>query len=366
MTTTLELHIIQSYPVNRLNRGRDGAPKSVVFGGVRRARISSQAQKRAERSSQAVLLQDVGPSYRTKRPQELLIAALAPEYTEVLETDGALTTVMGILSSLYGAYDDKGRLKTQVLLGTDEIDRLTKLIGPSLSALIKLPKEEQAHRAQALTSSFKSGTQSPDVALYGRFLAETDGWDVEAACSYSHAIGTHRLSSEIDFFSAVDDVSGDVAHIGETDLTAPTMYRVASLDLDQLRRNLPTAPLTDLVQAWASRAVTSTPGSGQHGAFAHTLPEYVLIIARAGGHPINLAGAFEVPIRQDANGSLAQNSVKALEEHLSGLDRLYGPFGRVYAATVTTFDLAGASSEIERGQSLRTAVSRALERSPLV
>ena len=45
----IELHILQSFPVSCLNRDDVGAPKSATFGGVNRARISSQCLKRAIR-----------------------------------------------------------------------------------------------------------------------------------------------------------------------------------------------------------------------------------------------------------------------------------------------------------------------------
>src|SRR5450756_1469422 len=45
----IELHILQSFPVSCLNRDDVGAPKTATFGGVTRARISSQCLKRAIR-----------------------------------------------------------------------------------------------------------------------------------------------------------------------------------------------------------------------------------------------------------------------------------------------------------------------------
>ncbi len=45
----IELHILQSFPVSCLNRDDVGAPKTAIFGGVTRARISSQCLKRAIR-----------------------------------------------------------------------------------------------------------------------------------------------------------------------------------------------------------------------------------------------------------------------------------------------------------------------------
>ena len=47
----LDLHILQSFAPANLNRDDTGAPKECVFGGTRRARISSQSLKRAIREA---------------------------------------------------------------------------------------------------------------------------------------------------------------------------------------------------------------------------------------------------------------------------------------------------------------------------
>ena len=47
----IELHILQSFGPSNLNRDEDGNPKDCEFGGVRRARISSQCLKHAIRHS---------------------------------------------------------------------------------------------------------------------------------------------------------------------------------------------------------------------------------------------------------------------------------------------------------------------------
>ena len=45
----IELHIIQNHSPANLNRDETGTPKSCLFGGVQRARISSQCLKRSIR-----------------------------------------------------------------------------------------------------------------------------------------------------------------------------------------------------------------------------------------------------------------------------------------------------------------------------
>ena len=44
--TIVDVHVLQTVPPSNLNRDDTGSPKSATFGGVRRARVSSQAWKR--------------------------------------------------------------------------------------------------------------------------------------------------------------------------------------------------------------------------------------------------------------------------------------------------------------------------------
>jgi CRISPR system Cascade subunit CasC len=50
MKTLIEIHALQNFAPSNLNRDDTGAPKDAWFGGSRRARVSSQCQKRAVRS----------------------------------------------------------------------------------------------------------------------------------------------------------------------------------------------------------------------------------------------------------------------------------------------------------------------------
>ena len=49
MKTIVEIHALQNFAPSNLNRDDTGAPKDAFFGGTRRARISSQCDKRAIR-----------------------------------------------------------------------------------------------------------------------------------------------------------------------------------------------------------------------------------------------------------------------------------------------------------------------------
>ncbi|HZQ38328.1 MAG TPA: type I-E CRISPR-associated protein Cas7/Cse4/CasC, partial [Dehalococcoidia bacterium] len=65
----VELHILQNFAPSNLNRDDTGAPKSCTFGGVPRARISSQSLKRRVREyvKQNGLLPEANLAERTLR-----------------------------------------------------------------------------------------------------------------------------------------------------------------------------------------------------------------------------------------------------------------------------------------------------------
>ena len=48
----IEVHILQNHAPSNLNRDDTGSPKEAVFGGYKRARISSQCLKRSIRRSE--------------------------------------------------------------------------------------------------------------------------------------------------------------------------------------------------------------------------------------------------------------------------------------------------------------------------
>jgi CRISPR system Cascade subunit CasC len=72
----LELHAIQSFAPANLNRDDTGAPKECVFGGVRRARVSSQSWKRAIRMQFRNELSDIPTGTRTKRAHQEIVDRL--------------------------------------------------------------------------------------------------------------------------------------------------------------------------------------------------------------------------------------------------------------------------------------------------
>ena len=70
----IEIHMLKNYQPTNLNRDDTGSPKTCMFGGVQRARISSQCLKKSWRSS-LVLKDSVGAgniSIRTRKLPEII------------------------------------------------------------------------------------------------------------------------------------------------------------------------------------------------------------------------------------------------------------------------------------------------------
>ena len=84
MSTYVDIHIIQSLPPSCVNRDDSGSPKSAVYGGVRRLRVSSQSWKRATRLYFNDLLDAKDVGVRTKRVVEVLAERIAEDFGVIL------------------------------------------------------------------------------------------------------------------------------------------------------------------------------------------------------------------------------------------------------------------------------------------
>ena len=74
-----EIHMLKNYPPVNLNRDESGAPKSCMFGGTTRGRVSSQCLKRSWRRS-PLFSQTIGAEHlgiRTRKLPQLVAEKLA-------------------------------------------------------------------------------------------------------------------------------------------------------------------------------------------------------------------------------------------------------------------------------------------------
>lgn len=317
----IELHILQSFPVSCLNRDDVGSPKSALFGGVKRARISSQCLKRACRTT----AQDNWPEarfngIRTRNIQVKFHEALLKHG----QTEDEAAKNAKALAATYSTVDgDKNRVKTPVFLSLGEIDQVTKLVADGED-----PKK-------AAKKSFPN--DAADICLFGRMVANDATLNIEGAAMFSHALSTHKADNEVDFFSAVgdfkeeqiDDAGAD--HIGILEFNSATYYRYAAINLDLLADDkhlggLSEAERKDILRAFIKAVLTSVPGARKNSMNASTLPHEVLGIVKDSGQPLQLINAFETPVRASGSG-FAKTSLEEMKSHLSDIETTWGDQG---------------------------------------
>lgn len=347
----LEIHVLQSFPPANLNRDENGMPKSTVFGGYPRARISSQCQKRAVRlfyqEHSEIAPEQFAQRSRSWMPElkQLLVAADIPD----AKAETATKLALEVLGAKFEA--DKIESKTILFLGRTEIAAIANILVKNWSSIEpglsekdpKLPaKDPNITKAieKALVDTGKPG----DVALFGRMMASLPSVNVDAAVQMAHAISVNKLQQEFDFFTAVDDLgSGDDAgadHMGETGYNSSTYYRFTTLDTTQLQTNLGSdVKANAIAQAFTEAFIKAIPTGHQNGFAAHSLPAVVMVVVRK-GQPISLVDAFENPVAPKGGKSLLENALSKLDTYWADLSKMYGEKPVVFKGIVTREQLA--------------------------
>lgn len=355
--TKIELHILQNFAPSNLNRDDTGAPKDCEFGGHRRARISSQCFKRAIRESFRVSehrdVMDHGA--RTKRLVEQVAAALNDMgHAQTDSVSAATAAVQAAGLRVKGADEDH---KTEYLLFVpsrvirriaealhDRWTDLTNVVERSRTpndtdggepvkkkgkAKAKADADFPADLGKRIVAILKDATNTPDLALFGRMIADEPSWNVEAACQVAQAISTNRVAMDFDFFTAVDDLrDADTTGsdmMGTVQFNSACFYRYLVVDCDALRSNLGAQELLEpTLRGLVRAAVEAIPTGKQNSMAAHNPPSYVLAVVRSGGAPVSLANAFLKPCRPAEGRDLVDSSIAALEDYQANVRRMTG------------------------------------------
>ncbi len=352
MALFVEFHLIQNFVPSNLNRDDTGAPKDALFGGHRRARVSSQCFKRAIRltAREHATIPAEFQGVRTKKLVQMIEERLA-----ATNRDGAKPRIEAALSAAGLKVKDDGRTEYLLFLGNKEVAGFADLVveywdelgSPAASGSEKKSKKEAKASAPAdvvkKAKELLNGGKAVDVALFGRMLADLPEVNQDAACQVAHAISTHRVEREFDYFTAVDD-KGDVDEtgagmIGQVEFNSATFYRYAVIDVAKLVDNLQNdsgLALTGL-EAFTKAMAMAIPTGKQNTFAAHNLPAFVGVTLRSTS-PINLANAFEKPVWPEQKQPLSTLSVKALAEYDETVSAFYGNGQDAWAF----LDLSGA------------------------
>lgn len=335
----IEIHMLKNYPPTNLNRDDTGAPKTCVFGGVSRGRISSQCLKRSWRTAplfqEAVGTENLG--VRTRKLPDLVTKKLL-----AMDVDPDCVAVIAPKITGFGNKDGKetkdGKTAQVVFYADADVDAIAQIVKEKMDACSSI-KEIKALKAKDLQAAVKSAevrSITLDIALFGRMVTSNAFRDVEASMQVAHAITTNKMAMESDYFTAMDDLLSSenldelgAAMIGDTDFNSACYYVYASLDTDALLKNL---EFTDHAEELVQKAVPAlirtmalTNPSGKQNSFAgHVLPSAMLVECKEQKIPTSMVNAFVEPVRPNQDGDLVYNSIVRLAEEADSLARNYG------------------------------------------
>lgn len=305
----IDFHVLQTVPPSCINRDDTGSPKTAQYGGVTRARVSSQAWKHAMRDYFNENIESWNSGFRTLKASEIItqeILSINPDIDQesakimaqdALNTAGIKCKDKGT-EALFFISQEQAHEMAKVI--TDESNKKGKEGTPKEEANKKKKKDDPKKKYQeALIDN-----PSFDMALFGRMTAGEKGLGYDAASQVAHSISTHAVRTEYDYFTAVDDCASDdsmgAAHLNTTEYNSSTLYRYANINVCELQKTLGENP-SGVIRGFAEAFCRSMP-TGKQNSFANcTLPDMVYVTIRR-DQPINLVGAFEKPVYSEGNG----------------------------------------------------------------
>lgn len=370
MTTFIELHALRAFPPSNLNRDDLGTPKTAVFGGARRLRISSQCLKRTWRMSEhfrgSFAEEQLG--IRTDRLPEEVLKAVGESLDEPAR-DGLLELLASIgkkgakasADSDDGDDDDAPQAENSapgdastartahlLFLSRQEIEAVGSFATEKKDAIAKALKKKKKPDGEAIKKLRKqlqehlvshTSKNAVDVGLFGRFVTSSEFDTVDGALQVAHAVGTQKVEVEYDYFTAVDDLSSETGagHLGESEFASSVLYLYACCDLGQLEQNLgkrtekgrtsdgeavalARQSLPALVRAMAE----ATPTGKKTGTAPHTPAEFVEVVVRRGA-PLSFANAFAKPVdNREHGGDVMAASISRFATHRDRIESAYG------------------------------------------
>jgi CRISPR system Cascade subunit CasC len=171
--------------------------------------------------------------------------------------------------------------------------------------------------------------RSVDIAMFGRMITSDSFENVNASVQVAHAISTHKIETETDYFTALDDRLNQAGMLGDVEFNSGTYYKYVNIfwqglwdnlggDVEMVRK-----AVVQLLQA----SIYVQP-SGKLNPFAnHQLPDFVLVEIREKNLPLSYANAFRKPLPANEDNDLMSLSVGALADYIGRMSKMYSLSG---------------------------------------
>lgn len=311
----VDIHAIHTVPPCNLNRGQDGAPKTVMYGGVRRLRVSSQCWKHAIRKYFTEKL-EMENGIRTKKYAELVEKRIMEIDPEINEKKAAKVANQFFTKLMKKKAEDlekeeKENINVLLFLTNNEINQIASFCLDSMKT-----KKEIAEIAKAELIKQIQGVPSVDMALFGRMVAIAPDCNVDACCQVAYAISTHEIDTEMDDFTAIDDMQGEdeagETHLDTVEFASATLYRYATIDVTSLMELIDERAF-DAVKAFLDAFICSMP-EGKKNSFAPNTRPIMVYTAIRTDAPVSLADAFCKPVREKEYDAETKTEVFGYED----------------------------------------------------
>lgn len=318
MTTFIQLHLLTAYAPSNLNRDDSGRPKTACMGGVERLRVSSQSLKRAWRVSET--FEETMDGYIGKRTRRIGVDYVYKPMAEASVDAAIAKKAAEKIAAQFGKpkKENPCEIEQIVHISQHEISLIKQLV-KTLIAENREPTDEEV-------KLLRKEKRSVDIALFGRMLASSAEFNVEAACQVSHALGVSAVTIEDDFFTAVDDLNTKEetgsGHMGEQGFASALFYTYICISRDLLVNNLDGDEelAKRAIAALTETALTVSP-TGKQNSFASRAYASFALAERGHKQPRSLAAAFFQPVRE---ADQLQTAIARLKQQRDNFDRVYG------------------------------------------
>lgn len=330
MRKFLQIHMLTSYPPSNLNRDDLGRPKTAVIGGTNRIRISSQSLKRAWRTS-SIFQEKVGnieiggkTGVRTKRLGEEIYKKLVDggiKEKSAITWSRSIAGQFGAIKKEKEEYPQNLYIEQLAFISPEE----QKVVFELVDSLIQGNKEPSDEQLKIL----RKENSAADLALFGRMLASSPAYNIEAAAQVSHSFSVQKVNIEDDFFTAVDDLNkGEeemgAGHMGDVEFASGVFYTYINIDRDLLMKNLNGAGKvnqelwSNTIKALVEAAAKVAP-TGKQNTFASRAYSHYIMAELGDQQPRSLSLAYVKPVMNN----ILENAITELETIKDKMDKAY-------------------------------------------
>ncbi|WDE12326.1 type I-E CRISPR-associated protein Cas7/Cse4/CasC [Thalassomonas haliotis] len=330
MSQFIQLHLLTSYPPANLNRDDQGRPKTAKMGGSERLRVSSQSLKRNWRISD--VFDDALKTEQTNRigiRTKLLGVNIYKGLLNKAVKEKDAVKWAQLIASQFGKLKKEDKNDVLAGLEIEQLVHISQAENNAINALVETIATEQREPEKEELDLLRKSERDVDMALFGRMLASSPEFNVEAACQVAHAISVHPVIIEDDYFTAVDDLNNNedtgAAHIGEAGFAAGLFYTYICINKTQLIENLDNdKALADKALAALTEAAVKVSPQGKQNSFATRAYASYVLAEMGEQQPRSLSASFLKAIDKQESDDFEVTAIARLRKQYQAFDDVYG------------------------------------------